>query len=190
MDIILNPIEITPPRASYYLNGAGPLGEFNAAWNYYLPDGVNSVRQVTDLSGATLLTRSYTPWGEVLSQTGNAGALRGYMGGLWDPTTGLIYAGSGQYYDPATGRFLTRQNQSGNPYLPAGVDPIGAMVGPLALVGLLASKSKKKKLGLVIMVLMVVLVTGVVLVGCIHLVEIFHLRLQCRRAIIEPDASE
>jgi YD repeat-containing protein len=153
-------------QASYYLNGAGPLGKFNTAWNYYLPDGVNSIRQVTDLSGATLLTTSYTPWGEVLSQTGAAGALRGYMGGLWDPTTGLIYAGSGQYYDPATGRFLTRQNQAGNPYLPAGVDPIGAMVGPLALVGLLAGKSRKKKLGLVIMVLIVLLATGVALAGC------------------------
>jgi hypothetical protein len=89
------------------------------------------------------------------------------MGSLWDPTTGLIYAGSGQYYDPATGRFLTRQNQSGNPYLPAGVDPIGAMVGPLALVGLLAGKSKKKKAGLVIMVLIVLLATGVALAGCV-----------------------
>ncbi|MDR3574417.1 MAG: hypothetical protein P4L50_11170 [Anaerolineaceae bacterium] len=75
--------------------------------------------------------------------------------------------GNGQYYDPSSGRFLSRQSgQGGNPYLPKGLDPIGAMVGPLALVGMLAGKSKKKKLGLVIMVLMIVLASGVALAGC------------------------
>ncbi|MDR3574356.1 MAG: hypothetical protein P4L50_10860, partial [Anaerolineaceae bacterium] len=79
-------------QASYYLYGYGALGEFNSDWNYYLPDGVNTVRQVSVASGAIILARSYTPWGEVLSQNGNASALRGYMGSLWDPTTSLIYA--------------------------------------------------------------------------------------------------
>jgi hypothetical protein len=44
-------------------------------------------------------------------------------------TTGLLYVDEGQYYDPSTGRFLTRNakpNQT-NPYLP--FDPSGAMLG-------------------------------------------------------------
>ncbi len=29
----------------------------------------------------------------------------GYLGGLMDTSTGLLYMGNGQYYDPSTGRF-------------------------------------------------------------------------------------
>ena len=53
-----------------------------------------------------------------------------------DAATGLLYVGNGQYYDPATGRFLTRNakpNQS-NPYTP--FDPLGALFAPLGLVAL------------------------------------------------------
>jgi hypothetical protein len=91
-------------QASYYLYGSGQLGEYNNGWNYYLPDGVNSIRQVTDLSGAVLVARSYSPWAEVLSQSGNANALRGYLAGIWDPTSGQMYAERAGANAPATGR--------------------------------------------------------------------------------------
>lgn len=35
-------------------------------------------------------------------------ALRAGFGALMDEVTGLLYVGNGQYYDPSTGRFLTR----------------------------------------------------------------------------------
>ena len=52
--------------------------------------------------------------------------------------TGLLYIGNGQYYDPASGRFLTRDAQPGvtNPYVPWGAHPLGVIVGPLVLAAL------------------------------------------------------
>jgi hypothetical protein len=46
----------------------------------------------------------------------------GYLGGLMDTATNLIYVGNGQYYDPTTGRFLNRNvnSNSTNPYVPWG----------------------------------------------------------------------
>jgi hypothetical protein len=38
--------------------------------SYYLPDGLGSVRQVTDGQGQVTLTRSFTPWGELLELSG------------------------------------------------------------------------------------------------------------------------
>lgn len=50
-----------------------------------------------------------------------------------DSATGLLYVGNGQYYDPVTGRFLTRDAKpnNSNPYVPW--DPTGALLGPLGL---------------------------------------------------------
>jgi hypothetical protein len=49
-----------------------------------------------------------------------------------DIATGLLYMGNGQYYDPATGRFLSPvQRGQPNPYLPNRADPLGAMLGPV-----------------------------------------------------------
>ena len=104
-------------QSTYYLTG---LAEFQAAWAYYLPDGQQSVRQVTNASGLVILNRRFTPWGEVYSQDGSTHQTFGYLGGVLDAANGLIYVGNGQYYDPATGRFLSRgvNPVSTNPYVP------------------------------------------------------------------------
>ena len=110
-------------QTTYYLNG---VGEYQADWSYYLADGTNSIRQVTDPQGQITFTRSYTPWGEVLEQSGQADLTSGYLGGMLDAATGLIYLGNGQYYDPKTGRFLTRSANptQTNPYVPWKSDPV------------------------------------------------------------------
>jgi hypothetical protein len=61
-----------------------------------------------------------------------------------DFATGLIYLGNGQYYDPETGRFLTRKvfPGSSNPYVPW--NPMGILIGPLGMVT--AYRSKKGRL--------------------------------------------
>lgn len=84
-----------------------------------------------------------------------------------DAATGLLYVGDGQYYDPSTGRFLTRNakpNQS-NPYLP--FDPTGAMLGPLGVLALvLGSKKKKSKADVLLFVLVFAVASGVTLTAC------------------------
>ena len=84
-----------------------------------------------------------------------------------DAATGLLYVGNGQYYDPATGRFLTRivNPDSTNPYVPW--NPIGAIVGPIGLISLLASRKKKgSKAGTFLVLLLVMMTVGMTLSAC------------------------
>jgi hypothetical protein len=54
--------------------------------------------------------------------------------------------GNGQYYDPSTGRFLTRgvQQDQSNPYTPWNSDPAGMLIAPLALLALVFGRKKNK----------------------------------------------
>jgi RHS repeat-associated protein len=84
---------------------------------------------LTDATGAVTYSARYTPWGDTLEASGTGNLTFGYFGGLMDAATGLLYVGDGQYYDPSTGSFLTRNAKpyQTNPYLP--FDPTGAMLG-------------------------------------------------------------
>ena len=96
------------------------LGENQGAWSYYLANASNVVHQVTDAQEMVTLMRSFTPWGELLKQNGTDNLTWGYLGGVLNAATGLIYVGNGQYYDPMNGRFLSRRvnTQSPNPFVP------------------------------------------------------------------------
>jgi RHS repeat-associated protein len=129
---------------TFYLYGLGPIGELTDAWNYSLPDGGNTPRQLADANAEITFAASYTPWGDALETFGTGRFTQGYFGGIMDAATGLIYVGNGQYYDPATGRFLTRDacpNQN-NPYTP--IDPTGALLGLLALLALAYGRRKSR----------------------------------------------
>ena len=75
-----------------------------------------------------------------------------------DTSTGLLYMGSGQYYDPTTGRFLNRNAKPDqtNPYVPWGGNPTGALFAPLALLSLVYNRKKKRGTLDIIIVLVVV----------------------------------
>ena len=57
-------------ESTFYLYGLGAAAERAAGWNYYLRDGLGSLRQMVDGNAEITLERSYTPWGDVLSQSG------------------------------------------------------------------------------------------------------------------------
>ncbi len=88
------------------LYGLGPVAEKTADRNYALSDGLNIPRQLTDMDGKTTLAVRYDPWGKPIESEGLGNFDAGYIGTWMDATTGLIYPDNGQYYDPATGRFL------------------------------------------------------------------------------------
>ena len=99
---------------TYYLYGLGVIGEKTTAQNFSLPDGLNTPRQLSNASGAITLSVRYTQWGDTLELNGTGNFAFGYFGGTIDAATGLIYVGNGQYYDPETGRFLTRDAKPNN----------------------------------------------------------------------------
>jgi len=154
-------------NTTFYLYGLGGIGEKTTEWNYSLPDGTNTPRQLTDVQGEITLSARYTPWGDSLELHGTGNFTFGYLGGVLDATTGLLYVGNGQYYDPSTGRFLTRDvyPNSPNPYVPW--NPIGAIVGPLGLIALVFGRRKKgSKVGTFLVLLVVVGSVGMTLAGC------------------------
>ncbi|MBI9051628.1 MAG: hypothetical protein JEZ00_19550 [Anaerolineaceae bacterium] len=130
--------------STFYLYGLGAIGTLNESWSYILSDGAGSTRQLVDEEGAVTLSVSYTPWGDTMEIYGSGMLNLGYLGGVYDAGTGLIYMGNGQYYDPSTGRFLTRgaQQDQSNPYTPWNSDPAGMLIAPLALLALVFGRKK------------------------------------------------
>jgi uncharacterized repeat protein (TIGR02543 family) len=141
-----------------YLYGLGVIAEETSEWNYALPDGGNTPRQLTDMQGEVTLSIRYTPWGGVLETHGTGNFSFGYLGGVLDAATNLIYVGNGQYYDPSTGRFLTRNvnPNSPNPYVP--FDPTGLLLGPLGLLAVFYSGRRNKKSAPYVVLLIVLVV--------------------------------
>ena len=152
-----------------YLYGMGPVAELTDAWAYSLPDGTNTQRQLTDTAGEVSLMSSYTPWGDTLTSYGSGSFSYGYFGGVMDNATGLLYVGNGQYYDPATGRFLNRNARpdQGNPYVPWKSDPTGALFAPLGLLALMFSRRKKNsRWDALVLIMVLSLMVGISLSAC------------------------
>ena len=97
----------------------GPLVDFHLATleagtvTYYLADHLGSIRQTTSASGQITGTASYDPYGRTALTVGRYG----YTGREWDSAAGLYYCRA-RYYDPDSGRFISRD--------PIGASPDGA----------------------------------------------------------------
>ncbi len=62
-------------------DGNGRVAEYAGAnVEYFLPDGLGSVRQLADSSGSVKLAKSYEPYGEQLSSSGTASTNYGFTG--------------------------------------------------------------------------------------------------------------
>ncbi len=81
-----------------------------------LPDGVGSIRQWADGAGQEVYRARYDPFGVLLEAQGVAPARWGFAG-EYEAPDGLIYLRA-RWYDPATGRFLTRDPFPGLALLP------------------------------------------------------------------------
>lgn len=84
-------------NTTFFLYGRGPIGEKTTTWNFSLADGTNTPRQLTATNGDVTLSARYTPWGDTLELNGTGNFTFGYIGGILDATTGLLYVGNGQY---------------------------------------------------------------------------------------------
>jgi YD repeat-containing protein len=90
--------ETTNSQATNYLTGVGQ--QQGPIWSYYNADGLGSVRQMTDASGAVTYRASYEPYGTPFEQWPNpqAAATVGFTGEQTDAND-LIYLRA-RYYDP------------------------------------------------------------------------------------------
>jgi RHS repeat-associated protein len=120
-------------RYTYGLQRISQTQFLNSAWttSFYGYDGFGSVRQLTDPTGAVTDTYDYDAWGNAVNVTGSTPNVYLYRGEQYDLDLGLYYLRA-RYYNPMTGRFLTRDPEgsgSGNPaslhkYLYVQSDPV------------------------------------------------------------------
>jgi len=109
---------VTPVLEALYMpmNGLDLLASrFNAgdsSSEYYLRDGLNSVRQIMDSTATVTASYDYHPYGEIKNSTGSSNNRFTYTGRSSE-TDGLMYYRS-RYYDPYTGRFLKKDRYQGD----------------------------------------------------------------------------
>jgi RHS repeat-associated protein len=100
-----------------YQYGIGRIAQFTETGpEYFLADGLGSVRQLVDDSGAVILTKNYQPFGEGLTGAGSGYTSYGFAGEMTD-LTGLMYLRA-RYYASSQGRFISKDLWQGDDYLP------------------------------------------------------------------------
>lgn len=75
------------------------------------------MRQLVDESGVITLTKSYEPYGEILSSAGRGASTYGYTGEMQDVSTGLVYLRA-RYYAYGDARFINRDTCRGDYAMP------------------------------------------------------------------------
>ncbi len=96
-----------------YLYGNGRISQTGTSTEYFLGDALGSVRQLTDSDAEITLTKSYAPYGEVMSTSGSGESAFTYTGEATDSYIKLIYLRF-RMYSPGTGRFLTKDSWLGD----------------------------------------------------------------------------
>ena len=99
--------------------------------SFYGYDGAGSVRQLINSAGVVTDEYEYDAFGNSFTKTGTTSNNYLYRGEQYDPDLGLYYLRA-RYYNPITGRFLSRDPEDGKPidpktlhkYLYVGGDPV------------------------------------------------------------------
>jgi RHS repeat-associated protein len=113
-----------------------PAVSGNSTWtpSFYVYDGGGSVRQLTKSNGTVTDEYEYDAYGNSFTKSGTTPNNYLYRGEQYDSDLGLYYLRA-RYYNPATGRFLSRDPEDGkltdpaslHKYLYANGDPINGI---------------------------------------------------------------
>jgi RHS repeat-associated protein len=146
---------------TYGLQRISQTQQIANAWTpaFYGYDGGGTVRLLTDGTGTVTDTYDYDAWGNEVNTTGSTPNVYLYRGEQYDADLGLYYLRA-RYFDPLTGRFLTKDPADGNVLDPRTlhkylyvhgdpvnrVDPTGRMeytmiLGDFSLPGTMAAAS-------------------------------------------------
>jgi RHS repeat-associated protein len=105
----------------YAFSPDGPLAQKQGTTTrFYMTDPHDDVVGVASTAGSLVGTRSFSPWGEPRTTTGEQ-TLFGSQSDPTDPDTGLVDMTS-RYYDPGMGRFTTRDVLFGDPTMPVSLN--------------------------------------------------------------------
>jgi len=120
--------QILDDGSGQYVYGVGLVSHIvGSSTLYYLPDALGTTNTVVDSSGNVVLAQTYDEYGNLQTRTGSAFEEPQFAGQQSDPD-GLQYLRA-RYYDPSTGRFLSRDSWSVadktvfHPYVYAADDP-------------------------------------------------------------------
>ncbi len=100
------------PSTRRYHYADGPLAvEDGAGARTISTDALGSPTDLTGAGATVASMRKYDAWGRYRNETapGPSEPKLGYTGHQYDPETGLVYARA-RYYDPESGRFLSRDS--------------------------------------------------------------------------------
>ena len=86
--------------------------------SFYSYDGGGNVRALTNTAGATTDTYEYDAFGNSFTVSGTTPNEMMYRGEQWDADLGLYYLRA-RYYNPATGRFMSRDPEESIPAYPS-----------------------------------------------------------------------
>jgi RHS repeat-associated protein len=100
-----------------YLYGLGILAHQQAERQYYFHDGLGSVRQMLDSTGQVQTNYAYDPFG-VPVVAGDGSNPYQFTGEAWDGEVELLYLRA-RYYQPETGRFITKDPWAGSVWQPS-----------------------------------------------------------------------
>ena len=119
---------------TYGLQRISQTQQIANAWTpaFYGYDGAGTVRLLTDSSGTVTDTYDYDAWGNTVNTTGSTPNVYLYRGEQYDSDL-MLYDLRARYFNPITGRFLTKDPDPGhlvNPatihkYLYANSNPVG-----------------------------------------------------------------
>ena len=92
----------------------------NNTWtpSFYGYDGFGTVRQLTNAAGTVTDSYEYDAFGNELNSTGSTPNEMLYRGEQYDSDLGLYYLRA-RWYNPATGRFMSRDPNEGQSIIPA-----------------------------------------------------------------------
>ena len=106
-------VETTNTGATTYLYGLERLAQQSAAsTDYFLDDGLGSVRQLADASGEITLLKNYEPFGRVITSTGSGATRYDFAGEYKDPAAFIFLRA--RYYASRRGRFTTTDSWTRN----------------------------------------------------------------------------